>query len=122
MKDTKDIIALLALALLLSGVIVLGHNKQCADNGQSAADAQLRRAVVTASDTVWFHNGEVLYPDMVHSDTLIVINARFLNEEMILNTNGAVDGSDGSINDLLGEGCVTIADYTDYIRTVNINR
>lgn len=60
-----------------------------------------------------FYNGEVLLPDYVHGDTLVVINAKLLNDELQY-----CDGSDGSYNDLLGEATVNIEDYIDYINVV----
>lgn len=60
-----------------------------------------------------FYNGEVLLPDYVHNDTLVVINAKLLNDELQY-----CDGSDGSYNDLLGEATVNIEDYIDYINVV----
>ena len=54
------------------------------------------------TDDQTFYDGEILLPDMVHDDTLIVTNAELLNEYI-----GSEDiGSDGDINDLLKEGTV----------------
>lgn len=64
-----------------------------------------------------FYNGEILYPDMVHADTLRVINANFLNE-MIIDNKYNVE-SDGDIYDVLQEGCVNYLDYEDYMNVVN---
>ena len=40
---------------------------------------------------IWYYQGEVLYPDNIHNDTLIVIRANFLNKILhgskILNTD-----------------------------------
>lgn len=52
-------------------------------------------------DTV-FHNGEVLLPDYVHTDTLLVIDANFINWAM-----KEYDAqSDGDISDILKTGTV----------------
>lgn len=56
------------------------------------------------TDSVWYHNGEVLLPDYVHSDTLIVTDATFLNKWLICNEYNV--GGDGDIDDLLHKGCI----------------
>lgn len=53
-----------------------------------------------------FYNGEVLLPDYVHLDTLVVIDAAFLNE-MIISDKYEV-ASDGDINDLLTVATVKV--------------
>lgn len=52
------------------------------------------------SDDTDFYNGEILLPDYVHQDTLIVTNAAFLNWAM----EHYDAASDGDILDIL---CVT---------------
>lgn len=49
------------------------------------------------TDDTSFKNGEILLPDYVHTDTLIVVDAKFLNECM---QNYDI-ASDGDINDVL---------------------
>lgn len=53
------------------------------------------------TDDTNYYAGEVLLPDMVHSDTLIVVNADSLNWCM---ANYDI-ASDGDINDVLGAYC-----------------
>jgi hypothetical protein len=59
-----------------------------------------------------YYNGEVLTPDYVHIDTIVVINAKLLNE--LFSTTYAA--TDEEISDILGEGCINIADYKDYMK------
>lgn len=47
-----------------------------------------------------YKNGEILYPDMVHDDTLTVINADGLNQAATY-----WDGSDSDINEALHLFC-----------------
>ena len=47
-----------------------------------------------------YKNGEILYPDMIHSDTLTVIDADGLNQAAAY-----WDGSDGEINEALHIHC-----------------
>lgn len=49
------------------------------------------------SDDTNYYNGEILYPDYVHSDTLIVMDSKLLNWCM----EKYDIGSDGDINDIL---------------------
>lgn len=44
-----------------------------------------------------YSNGQILYPDYIHQDTLVVVNAKFLNY-MMANYN---IGTDSEINNLL---------------------
>lgn len=60
-----------------------------------------------------YHNGQVLLPDYVLSDTVVVINADLLNELIPLS------GTDEDISEALGEGTIAIEDYSDYIKTVS---
>lgn len=52
------------------------------------------------SDTAYY-NGEILYPDMIHDDTLIVVDASKLNWCMKYYDIA----SDGDINDVLNAYC-----------------
>lgn len=73
-------------------------------------DNELKNKPVSHEPASTFYNGEILMPDYCHNDTLVVINAKLLNDEI-----GNCDGSDGSYSDLLGEGCVTLVDYNSYM-------
>lgn len=64
-----------------------------------------------------FYNGEILLPDMVHADTLQVINADFLNE-MIIEDKYEI-ASDGDIYEVLAEGTVLFCDYPGYMAIVS---
>lgn len=55
-----------------------------------------------------FYNGEILLPDYLHDDTLIVVDADFLNKEM-----PKCEGSDESIMELL---CVTSEPINNHLK------
>lgn len=63
--------------------------------------------------TPLYYNGQVLLPDYVLVDTVVVINANLLNELIPLS------GTDEDISEALGEGTIAIEDYSDYIKTVS---
>lgn len=98
----------LAIFLIVAGVCcliyVLGSSAI-----KSKADQKVERIkdslyVAYVNDTAgMFIDGEILLPDMVHSDTLKVINASLLNR-LIPNT----DGSDYELNEVLMLGCDVI--------------
>lgn len=54
------------------------------------------------SDDTHYVNGQILLPDMVHLDTLVVINSEYLNECLARPDVG----SDGDIMEILNETCV----------------
>lgn len=60
-----------------------------------------------------YYNGQVLLPDYILVDTVVVINAKLLNELIPLS------GTDEDISEALGEGTIAIEDYSDYIKTVS---
>ena len=60
-----------------------------------------------------YFNGQVLLPDYILVDTVVVINAKLLNELIPLS------GTDEDISEALGEGTIAIEDYSDYINTVS---
>lgn len=60
-----------------------------------------------------YFNGQVLLPDYILVDTVVVINAKLLNELIPLS------GTDEDISEALGEGTIAIEDYSDYIKTVS---
>jgi hypothetical protein len=47
-----------------------------------------------------YYNGEILLPDYIHDDTLIVVDAEKLNVEI-----DSCDGSDGDISEALYRNC-----------------
>lgn len=97
----KHIYKIIGLPLALSSLVYMGFY---------VADNELNSYPEVQQEEAKFYNGQVLYPDYVCSDTLVVINEALLNDEI-----GKCDGSDGSYSDLLGEGCVNIADYNSYM-------
>ena len=50
-----------------------------------------------------YYNGEILLPDYIHDDTLIVVDAEKLNVEI-----DSCDGSDGDISEALYRNCKNI--------------
>lgn len=60
-----------------------------------------------------YFNGQVLLPDYILVDTVVVINAKLLNELIPLS------GTDEDISEALGEGTIAIQDYSDYVNTVS---
>lgn len=60
-----------------------------------------------------YYNGQVLLPDYILVDTVVVINAKLLNELIPLSE------TDEDISEALGEGTIAIEDYSDYIKTVS---
>lgn len=62
-----------------------------------------------------YYDGQILLPDYVHSDTLVVISSKFLNWAM----EHYDAASDGDISDILGEGTTPLADYADYIQVTS---
>ena len=59
-----------------------------------------------------YKNGDTLLPDYVHTDTLIVVSEKLLNE-CFSKTDAATDEE---ISDIIGDGTVPIADYKDYLQ------
>jgi hypothetical protein len=58
------------------------------------------------SDDTNYVNGQILLPDGLHSDTLVVTNAPYLNECLARPDVG----SDGDIMEILNETCTRIQD------------
>lgn len=83
----RDIIALL---VIVSAIIAAYSNLE---NSANAVHTQQNK----------FYNGEILLPDYVHLDTLVVVAADSLNRMM-----PQTDGSDFEINQLLGAFCVPV--------------
>lgn len=84
---------------------------------QAKADAMLRVDTINGEDSTWFHNGEIIYPDYVQGDTLVVLNAEYLNRHVILNQYKDCDGSDGDIDYHLNKACIPLTQYVNYIRS-----
>lgn len=80
---------LLSYLLVIVGILLIS----------SALDNSIKESKI---DDTSFYNGEILYPDYVHQDTLIVTNAVFLNKWM----EEYDVASDGDIMDLLKVGTV----------------
>lgn len=64
----------------------------------------------TLSSTPTYYNGEILYPDYVQQDTLIVTDAQYLNNVM---ADPDFDASDDTIAEILSH-CTTIMHKPDY--------
>lgn len=63
------------------------------------------------TDDTCYYIGQILYPDYVHLDTLVVIIPKLLNRMMADPTVG----SDEELSEILGECTIPIQDYQDYI-------
>lgn len=108
MKQTKPLFLLIPFFV----VVFMG----CKKDGSIASKMDDKLAVLDSlhtyeSDDTGFYDGEILLPDYVHSDTLVVISSKFINWAMEYYDAG----SDGDISDILGEGTIPISDYADYI-------
>ena len=53
-----------------------------------------------------YHHGQILYPDYVSSDTLLVVMPEELTEEM-----PKCDGTDWGINEILARNCMTFEQF-----------
>lgn len=86
--------------------------KVLANNDYVDACQTLRESVISGTDSTWYHNGEVIYPDIIQPDTLVVVDAAMLNDRIILNgMNNDID-----IADILHRGCIPYAGFPEYIR------
>jgi len=108
MKHIKPIFLLIPFFVLIF--------MACKKEGNIASKIDNKLVVLNAShtyesDDTGFYDGEILLPDYVHSDTLVVVSSKFLNWAM----EHCDAGSDGDISDILGEGTIPLADYADYI-------
>lgn len=65
--------------------------------------SKIEHKKTTTTDHVQYYNGEILAPDMVHDDSLIVVNAAKLNR--IFNSDHA-PASDGDISAALYDNCI----------------
>lgn len=84
-------ISLIVLLLISVGIFVMGISK-----GKHIEPEPFKYTGYETSDTN-YRNGQILYPDYVHTDTLVVVNADSLNW-CIANYDIA---SDGDISDVL---------------------
>lgn len=57
-----------------------------------------------------FRNGEIIYPDYAHGDTLIVKDADGLNKELLALSDNKDWGSDSDIDNVLNKYTVNYAD------------
>lgn len=62
-------------------------------------------SVFNIQDVPYFNLGQVLLPDYVCPDTLIVTNAAKVNRAMAYYEQGILDGGDGLIDSLMHTGC-----------------
>lgn len=92
MRKTKDY-TILALFIPFS-LAILANLPGCYQSKQKPVDVQ------------YFKAGDILYPDYVCSDTLIVVNAAGLNNGMAYIEQGLVYGTDRDIDSILHSNCI----------------
>lgn len=106
MKNKKDYSIVLLLIILLFAVL-----SSCQKNDTKIIEIPFKYAGYECNDTNYI-NGQILYPDYVHLDTLVVIDAATLNELIQLPDIG----SDEDISEILNESTIPFADYADYMK------
>lgn len=102
------IIVISALLMCFAGCENKGENKPNYSYNDSLGVVE-----ITGQGT-HYKNGDTIYPSYAISDTVIVINAGFLNEEF---KNRDI-ATDEDISEVVGECTIAIADYEGYILTV----
>lgn len=104
MKKTKKdyTLELLFICLLLA---ILGSHVSCTNKLKASGNGHTYE-----SSDITYYNGEILLPDYVHTDTLVVIDAELLND-IITQPDIA---SDQDISECLTGTTVPIDRYRDY--------
>ncbi len=83
--NTNFLLVIACLLIVLSGILII-NLKEVANENKIATSQKFPPTVCNGhtyeSDDNTFYNGEILTPDYVHQDTLIVTNAELLNKLM----------------------------------------
>ena len=106
-SSTQIILMLFAISWIIYLIIpnpkptrALNYSQLSSDTSTQLLDAYKEHPFET--DDTAFYNGEILLPDYVNMDTLIVTDANYLNWAM----NKFNPGSDGDIMEILKEGTI----------------
>lgn len=99
-RSDKTVISFTALFLLIAVVLVF----MACDKWNGAKDSSVKASIQPVS-VPYFKQGQILYPDYVCPDTLVVFDAEGLNKGMALVEQGFLDASDYQIDSILHENC-----------------
>jgi hypothetical protein len=105
--------------VFLAGLMIAGYMNHNPDDYSGHYKKETKPAPFKYSgyetDDTNYYQGQILLPDLIHSDTLAVIFPELLNKML----QDPTISSDEELDEIIQECTIPLMDYEDYIKQLN---